>query len=531
MINPMDFKLADFITDDGSWEYKSLALEDLHGASLLDNLILLRFADLSDIQEVLRNVYRINFAWLNIDPTPAELKDLAEKYEVFLQRGTNEMIVYVQLGQSLDDASLSIDIPNYKFRYVFIADCNYRIVTTGLSPDVLSYQLADFRPLLVLRRLVIDCNRRGGTDLHFRSVFVDKVPRHYIMYRIKRELHESEFKLDLEMMQRVTQATVAKLSSSSASDLDSASGITTYIPNLFGDGSVELRMTGLPVSAGLFVEIAIQTTTTTTLTVEELGFPKADVAVIREIAQRRTGLTLVTGEMRSGKNTTIFAMLNEIIGLPINIIEYSNPIENRMSYPQLNYKGDIDLLKSYLRLAKKQDVDIAVLNEIPNAEVAFAVRDLVNSAIGVITTTHVDRIWHVPNKLNEFFGRDYKTIVSQLNAVINHKMFRRWSSPNMQKRILQQGPGEFEKFAYRFGVRQYFIPVDRMRVKYSLQPLTEILVLTDEQKTAMLNFEELWKAEQMIRLHMEKTHSTIENKLAQFINEGICSLDELRLMF
>ena len=46
---------------------------------------------------------------------------------------------------------------------------------------------------------------------------------------------------------------------------------------------------------------------------------------------------------------------------------------------------------------------ISVLNEIPNSDVAFAVRDLVNSAIGVITTTHVDRVWHVPNKLNEFF--------------------------------------------------------------------------------------------------------------------------------
>lgn len=531
MIRPLDYKLSDFIKDDGSREYRALAMEDLRGSVLLDNLILLRFADLADIQEILLNIYKVNFAWLNFDPTPAELRAIADKYEIFLQRGTNEMIVYLQLGQTLDDAQLSIDIPSYRLQYVYIADCNYRIVTTGLQTSVLSYQLADFRPLLVLRRLILDCIARGGTDIHFRSVYVDKVPQHHIMYRIKRELQESEFRLDREMMQRVTQAAVAKLSSASASDLDAASGVTTDIPNLFGDGTIDLRVTGLPVSAGLFVEMAIQTTTTTTLKVEELGFPQADVEVIRSIAQRRTGLTLVTGEMRSGKNTTIFAMLNEIVHLPINIIEYSNPIENRMSFPQLNYKGDIELLKSYLRLAKKQDIDIAVLNEIPNAEVAFAVRDLVNSAIGVITTTHVDRIWHVPNKLNEFFGRDYKTIVSQLNAVINHKMFRRWYAPNMQKRMLQQGPGDFEKFAYRCGVRQYFVPMDKARVKYSLQPLTEILVLTDEQKTAMLNFEELWKAEQMIKLHMEKVHGTIENKLAQYINEGICSLDELRRMF
>lgn len=531
MIMPVEFALADFVTESDSWKYKALALEDLHGATLVDNLILLRFVDLADIQEVLRDKYRMHFVWLNMDPTPAELRKIADKYEVFLQRETDRMIVYTQLGHPLDNASLLVDIPNYKLQVVYIADCNYRIVSTGISQDILSYQLADFRPLLVLRRLVIDCNERGGTDLHFNSSFVEKTPYHRIQYRVKREIVNSEFKLDFDMTRRVVQSAVAKLSSASASDLDSKSGVTTDIANLFGDGTVDLRLTGQQVSAGLYVVIAIQSTTTTTLTIEELGFPKADAALIREVAKRRTGLTLVTGEMRSGKNTTIFAMLNEIVDLPIRIVEYSNPIENRMPFPQINYRGDIEVLKAQLRLAKKEDIDIAVLNEIPNAEVAFAVRDLVNSAIGVITTTHVDRVWHTPNKLSEFFGKDYKTIISQLNAVINHKMFRRWSCPQMQKRMLQQGPGEFEKFAYRCGVRQYFVPTDMNRVKYSLQPLVEILVLTDEQKTAMLNFEELWKAEQMIFSHMERTHGTIENKLAQYINEGICSLDELRRLF
>lgn len=537
MITPVDFILSDFIqVDDNTsqqdrWRYNSLKMEDLHGATLVDNLILLRFIDLSDIQEVLRTKYKMPFYWLNFDPTPPELKDIAQRYEVLLQRETDRMIVYIQLGKQLDNAALLVDIPNYKMQYVFIADCNYRIVTTGASTSVLSYQLADFRPLLVLRRLLIDCNENGGTDLHFVSTYVNKVPSHKIQYRIKRELHDSEFLMDLDLMQKVTQATVAKLSSASASDLDSVQGVTTDIANVFGDGTTDVRLTGMKDQAGLYVVMALQTVTTTNLTVDRLGFPSVDIAMIRDIARRRTGLTLVTGEMRSGKNTTIFAMLNEIKDLPIRIVEYSNPVENRMDFVQTNYKGDIENLKNYLRLAKKQDIDIAVLNEIPNAEVAFAVRDLVNSSIGVVTTTHLNRVWHIPNKLSEFFGKDYKTIISQLNAVINQKMFRRWTCPNMQKRVLQPQLGDFEKFAYRCGVRQYFVPLDASQVRHSLQPLVEILILTDEQKTAMLNFDELWRAEQMIRNHVERTHATIENRLAQYINEGICSLEELRRMY
>lgn len=533
MISPVDFRLEDFLQfiPNNSKEYKSLQFEDLHGSALIDNLILLQFVDLADIQEVMRDKYRLNFAWLNIDPTPKELQPIAKKYGIFLQREQNQMIAFVQLGKSLDEASLLVDIPNYKFVLVFIADCNYRVITTGVPMDVLSYQLADFRPLLVLRRLVIDCADKAGTDLHFRSIFVNKVPHHEIRYRIRGDLVESgAFKLDKDMIQKVVQAAVGKLSSASAADLDSAAGVTTDIPDLFGDGTVDLRLTGSRNAAGFIVVIRIQNVTTTNLTVEQLGFFKQDVEAIRELARRRTGLTLVTGKMRSGKNTTIFAMLNEIIDQPIHIMEYSNPIETRMPYPQVNYRGDIDLLQNLLRLAKKEDIDIAVLNEIPNSDVAFAVRDLVNSAVGVITTTHVDRVWHVPNKLNEFFGKDYKTIISQLNAVINQKMFRRWYGPGLQKRVLQQGPDEFSKFAYRCGVRQYFVPTDKNKMHYALQPVAEIWVVTDEEKTAMLNFEEMWKAEQMIRMHFEKSHAMIENKLAQLINEGVCSLEELNFI-
>ncbi len=531
MITPIDFKVQDFTATLSDQMTRSIMCEDLHGSELIDNLILLKFAEPYDVKQVLETKYRIPFVWLNIDPTPPELREQADKYNVFLQRQKDVMVCYLPLGVTLDDATLQVDIPNYRFRLVYIADSNYRLVKTGLSDKIISAQVANFRPLLVYRRLIIDCSEHGGTDLHFKSVFVNKVPAHFIYYRVKREMVLSSFSIDYDMIQKVCKAVVGKLTSASAADIDSLMGVTTQIADLFKDGTTDVRFQCGRCNAGLMVTSAIQSVTTTTLRVDQLGFPKADVAVLREIARRRTGLTLVTGEMRSGKNTTIMAMVNEIASEPINIVEYSNPVEVRMAHSQFDYRGDIGLLLNHMKMAKKFDIDIALLNEIPNAEVAFAVRDLVNSAIGVITTTHVDRVWHAPNKLNEFFGRDYKTIISQLNAIINQKMFRRWTGPGMVKRVLQADKSDFDKFAYRAGVRQYFVPTDATKMKYSLQPLCEIVVITDEMKTAMLNFEELWRAEQMLRSHIERAHGTIENKLAEYINSGVCSLDEMRRIY
>ncbi len=531
MISPVDFKVADFTANLSPQMAASLTMEDLHGSELIDNLILLKFVDPADIQSILRTKYSLPFTMLKIDPTPEDLRQFADKYKVLLQRNRDTLVCYLPLGLQLDNAALEVDIPNYRIRYIYIPDSDYNLIKTGLSSDTISRRIADFRPLLVFRRLVIDCLMRGGTDLHMQSRYVNKLPAHFIFYRIKREMTASNFHIDYDMMQRVVKDAVGKLSTASAADIDSQYGVTTQIPDLFKDGTTDVRFQCIRNNAGLMAECAIQSITTTNMKVDELGFPKSDVELIRTISKRRTGLTLVTGEMRSGKNTTIMAMVNEIKDDPINIVEYSNPVEVRMSHSQLDYRGDIDLLLNHMKMAKKFDIDIAILNEIPNSEVAFAVRDLVNSAIGVTTTTHIDRLWHAPNKLNEFFEKDYKTIISQLNAIINHKMFRRWSGPDLVKRMLSPEQGDFEKFAYKAGVRQYFVPKDASKMKYSLQPLVEILVITDEMKTAMLNYDELWRAEQMLRSHLERAHATIENKLAEYINSGLCSLDEMRLIY
>ena len=527
MITPKQFVVEDFIPPDEKRVLSAIKSEALTGSELIDNLILLDFCDTRHVQQVLKEKYGMAFTWLNFDPTPEEFKAVAEKHHILIEKGRS-LIVYIPLCQEVDDAMLQIDIPSYQIGVCFIADCNLKILRTGLPKTLLSRHVADFRPILVLKRLIMDCISKAGTDLHLASFYLDKQPAHKIQYRIKRELVDSPFQIDLNMIEQIVQAAVHKLSPHSVMDVDAATGVTTDIRDLVGDATVDIRTTITPDDAGYYAIFTIQTIQTTTKKIHELGFSQTDVDTLRQLAQRRTGLTLVTGKMRTGKNTTIFAMLNELEGAPIRIVEYSNPIENHMFFPQYNYGGDVKLLKEHMKMAKKMDIDIAVLNEIPNSEVAFAVRDLVNSAVGVITTTHVDRAWHLPNKLREFFAEDYKTIISQLNAVVNQKMFRKWSGPNMQKRTLVKEHGEFEMFCYAAGVRQYFVPEDISKVTYELQPLVEILIITDSMKTSILNFDEIWRAEQMMKLQLQQQHATLENKCAALINSGQMSLEEMR---
>ena len=534
MITPKEYLPEDFLSGSDKSRYLSaIKAEALKGSELIDNLLLLEFCTQEEVQRVLRDVYGIPFAWLNMDMTPPEYREIADRHHILIRKG-RALVVYIPLGQVVDDALLQVDIPNYEINVQFIADCNYKSLRSALPLDLISMQVAPFRPLLVFRRLIIDCIEIGGTDVHFQSTFVNKVATHRILNRVRKRLDPSRFMIDFDMMQKIIQAVIGKLSSASTADIDSDRGVTTDVRALFGDGSCDLRITSRRCEAGYYSVFTVQTVNTTNMTIDELGFPASDIELIRDIATRRTGLTLVTGEMRSGKNTTIFAMLNEIIKEPIRIMEFSNPIENHMDIIQFNYRGDLDLLQHMMKTVKKQDCDIAILNEIPNSDVAFAVRDLVNSAICVITTTHINRVWNLPNKLREFFGQDYKTIISELNAVINQKMFlKRPTLQGLQKRALVKEQGPFELYCYRYGVRQYFVPADAPKEQHSfkLQPLTEILVFTDSMKTAVYNFDEIWKGEQMIRSQITQQNGRLETKVAQYINDGWMPLEEMRKLY
>lgn len=523
--------IEDFI-DKTSNQYLSFKMEDMSLEDFIDYLITFRLVSLSDISETLSSKYNMSFFWVKINPTPKELKPIADKYGVLLQMTNKGLYVFVPIGTNIKKEEFQLDLPTMDLHFVSIAKCNYKMIVSGVdtSTNLISKEFIEFRPKLIFRLMVSDCIDIGCTDMHFESIYINKKPSYMVRYRIKRELVESKFKLTPDVFRDVIVSTIKDLSPSPAAEIDNIAGLVTEIPDLFGDGSCEIRVTGMPSMAGLFAVFTIQTILTTTLKIDELGFPDEDVKQLREYAYKRKGLTLVTGEKRSGKNTTILAMVNEVLNEPMQIIEYSNPIEFRMPFCQVNYHGDIDTLKNLIALAKKQDIDLALINELPNSEVAFAVRDLVNSSIGVITTTHINRVWHIPYKLREFFGDDYKTVISQLNCVITQKMFRRWVVPrdSLQVRELNKDQDNLCKEAYAAGVRQYYVLKEGAKVKYKLQPICEIFHLTDEIKTAILNFNEIYKAEQLIISQMKDKR--IENKLAKLINSGACSLQEWKLL-
>ena len=188
-------------------------------------------------------------------------------------------------------------------------------------------------------------------------------------------MHKSDlFTLNKDLNKEIISKFIEKKTNSISLDLNNSSGVTTNKSGLFKTHSLELRISANAVADGLRCVMRLQEKTTTSLQMNELGFDKEIQEVIEELAYHNSGITFITGAIRTGKNTTAFAIANGKVKENLSMISYDSPIEVLMPFPQVDYKDDPKRLLDCVRLAKKQDIDIAFLNEIPSCSGVIFIR-------------------------------------------------------------------------------------------------------------------------------------------------------------
>src|SRR5215212_1756320 len=104
-------------------------------------------------------------------------------------------------------------------------------------------------------------------------------------------------------------------------------------------------------------------------TIESLGLPE----VLKQVAESDRGLVLVSGVSGSGKSSTVAAMVHHINrSLHKHVVTIENPIEFlhrdlSCSITQREVGVDTESLAVGLRAALRQDPDVVVIGELPDA--------------------------------------------------------------------------------------------------------------------------------------------------------------------
>lgn len=468
-----------------------------------------------------------------------EFLTIEGRYGILLDHIDSKSVKVIKsVFQTLDQTNLELDLKQFKeIEIVNITDVNFRELSEyGYRPK--------YDPMILFKRILIEVIKLNGTDLHFGVIHRNMRAEYPIQYRVNGDLYDLDlFTLDKELNHSIISTLVETKTSANSLDLSIPDGITANSSDILDNGNVELRIAANKVKDGLQCVIRIQEKKTFSYTIDSLGFSKEAQDFLMWLSKKRSGITLITGAIRTGKNTTAFALANEMIKYPIKMIDYSSPIEVLMPFNQVDYLADENNLLACVRLAKKQDVNVAFLNEIPSKEVAFAVKDLVNSSIHVITTIHMDRIWHLPYKLNEYYGDSYKDVISQINGVMNQKMFD-VMCPNCREVYPTSSIRDLAKKAFleERGLQNVWVAKGCEKcistVKHSghnktgsvigaNQPYVEFLRFDDKLKSRLLACDHAWQMEEIIKEVVRENKNTLEDTMFDGIQRGVLDYNAL----
>lgn len=342
-------------------------------------------------------------------------------------------------------------------------------------------------------------------------------------------MEQKDIYMTRELNNKMVVSVINDYTTAESADLDTSFGVETSWLNSMRDNSCDLRITGSKTNGGYTLVVRIQRMSTVGKCIENLGFDCKVQNALLELSKKTTGMTIITGAPRTGKSTTMVAMTNSRSKDLIKREEYSSPVEVILPHEQLDYGDDVNTLMNYIKLSKKQDIDIAIINELPDSRLAMPILDLVNSSMGVLTTFHINRLWHAPLKLKSYFGDWYIDLITQINGIVNQKMFVRQCPHCMVEKSLEEKTSSLPKGVVELlinsNVRTYSESLGCAKCSMTgkakvVQPYAEYLLFTSDIKDRLVECTRPHEMEKILKTECYSLGTNMELSVIDAIRRG-----------
>ena len=158
------------------------------------------------------------------------------------------------------------------------------------------------------------------------------------------------------------------------------------------DRTVDLRVSSLPTVWGEKIVMRILDSDAIKLNLSTLGFEPNQLELIRKGLKVPYGLLFVTGPTGSGKSTTLYSALSEVLDPTKNIMTAEDPVEFRIEgINQVQVRPDIGFsFAEALRAFLRQDPDIIMVGEVRDVETAQICTRAALTGHFVLSTLHTN---------------------------------------------------------------------------------------------------------------------------------------------
>lgn len=243
---------------------------------------------------------------------------------------------------------------------------------------------------------LVDRILRAGLLMHASDVHFDPFEGYLrVRFRIDGELEEV-LRVPSSMQNAVTGRLKVLSSMDIAERRAPQDGGFSWRMNAPGAGAaqpLDIRMATLPVRHGERITLRLLEVGGKRFTLDDIGLSPSSRALVDGVLRRPHGLVLLTGPTGSGKTTTLYAFIGELLkGSAKNIMTVEDPVEYEMpgvSQAEVDSSDKVNFsraLKSILR----HDPDVVMIGEIRDSEsLDIAVKSALTGHL-VLSTLHAN---------------------------------------------------------------------------------------------------------------------------------------------
>ncbi len=294
---------------------------------------------------------------------------------------------------------------------------------------------------------------------------------------------------------------------------------------------VDMRVNTLPTIYGEKIVIRILGKDEKMLTREGIGMIfEEDNRKVDRILANTSGVIMIVGPTGSGKSSTMFTLIREMLSESTNLVTLEDPVEYNIpgaTQVQINEKVGLTFA-SGLRAILRQDPDIICVGEIRDGETAqIAMRAAITGHL-VITTIHTEDAVTAIDRLKDMGVEPY-LISAGLRGIISQRLLRRVCQscreeyiPNeklMALDVIKMQPGRH--FYHGKGCDQCFHTGYRGRIG-----AFEILLMNDELRKDITSGAD----KQTFRETASRTsgYVTMLQNAEKLVEEGITTVEEVQ---
>jgi general secretion pathway protein E len=188
---------------------------------------------------------------------------------------------------------------------------------------------------------------------------------------------------------------------------------------------IDLRIATSPTLHGEGAVLRLLDKSSATLSLDSLGLSPDTVEKLRRSIRKPNGVTLVTGPTGSGKTTTLYSALRDILTPELKFVSVEDPVEYQIDgVSQIQVKPSIDLtFAKALRSILRQDPDVLMIGEIRDKETATIAIEAALTGHQVLSTLHTNNAPATITRLMEMGVPEY-LIASTLASVSAQRLVR-----------------------------------------------------------------------------------------------------------